>query len=325
MNKKSLIILIALITLIQGILIAEPTGIPGDANEDGFTSMADCLIIAQYYVGIHPGPPTDDWDFTVDGVINIIDAHNLACCITGLCFNCPNTTTPIPGINYPPDALDPSTPGSVWIAPNMKSLASGTEFSIQLHLNSGNQNLAAYHIAIIYDPLIIDFTSIAAGVDGFIVNYNNKNPGTIEIAGLDVAGKGPGTDFQIVVVTYTALQTGTTDLDIDIWDLIDSSNQMIGNPATYSSAVYVDLPVPTPVPEPVCTYVCGDVNCDDNSNIIDALMTAQYYVGCCPINDLWAADVTCDGKINIIDALIIAQSYVGMEVNLTCCIIRPWG
>ncbi|MBN2736579.1 MAG: glycoside hydrolase family 9 protein [Spirochaetales bacterium] len=63
----------------------------------------------------------------------------------------------------------------------------------------------------------------------------------------------------------------------------------------------------------------GDVNGDDSVNIIDALLTAQVYVGIEVAGFLAeAADVNCDLSINIIDAMLIAQFYVGILTDLTC-------
>jgi uncharacterized protein (DUF362 family) len=57
----------------------------------------------------------------------------------------------------------------------------------------------------------------------------------------------------------------------------------------------------------------GDVNNDGNINIVDALLTAQFYVGINPQNfDQSRADTNCDGSINIVDALLIAQYSVGL-------------
>lgn len=57
----------------------------------------------------------------------------------------------------------------------------------------------------------------------------------------------------------------------------------------------------------------GDVNEDGSIDIIDALLTAQYYVQL-PVSDFSpdAADVDADGSIDIVDALLIAQFYVGL-------------
>ncbi len=59
--------------------------------------------------------------------------------------------------------------------------------------------------------------------------------------------------------------------------------------------------------------IIGDTNEDGAVNIIDALLTGQYYVGLDPARfnpDL--ADVNGDGTVTIVDALLIAQYYVGV-------------
>jgi lysophospholipase L1-like esterase len=57
----------------------------------------------------------------------------------------------------------------------------------------------------------------------------------------------------------------------------------------------------------------GDVNSDGSITIIDALLTAQYYVDLNPQDFNPAnADTDCDGDIDIIDALLIAQYYVNL-------------
>jgi beta-glucanase (GH16 family) len=72
-------------------------------------------------------------------------------------------------------------------------------------------------------------------------------------------------------------------------------------------------PVPTPQPE-----TSGDVDNDGSIDIVDALLTAQYYVGLDPAGfDQSRADVNCDGEISIVDALLIAQYYVGL-INQFC-------
>ena len=57
----------------------------------------------------------------------------------------------------------------------------------------------------------------------------------------------------------------------------------------------------------------GDVNSDSSVDIVDALITAQYYVGLNPSNFYVAnADTNCSGSVDIVDALLIAQYYVGL-------------
>ena len=72
----------------------------------------------------------------------------------------------------------------------------------------------------------------------------------------------------------------------------------------------------TPTPTPICMCDLGDVNCDGDFDIIDALLIAQAYVGLEPGYYACAADVNCDGVIDIIDALRMAQYFVGLITEL---------
>lgn len=73
------------------------------------------------------------------------------------------------------------------------------------------------------------------------------------------------------------------------------------------------VPNSTPIPTPGPGNILGDVNDDGSVDIIDALLTAQDYVGLDPEGfNPGAADVNCDGSVDIIDALLIAQYYVGL-------------
>ncbi|MBN2533068.1 MAG: carbohydrate-binding domain-containing protein [Spirochaetales bacterium] len=57
----------------------------------------------------------------------------------------------------------------------------------------------------------------------------------------------------------------------------------------------------------------GDVDSSGSVDILDALLTAQYYVGFNPANfQTIYADVDGNGDIDIIDALLMAQYYVGL-------------
>ncbi len=70
--------------------------------------------------------------------------------------------------------------------------------------------------------------------------------------------------------------------------------------------------VPTADPTPG-TGLPGDVNSSGSIDIVDALLTAQYYVGLNPSGFMAAnADTNCSGSIDIVDALLIAQYYVGL-------------
>ena len=74
---------------------------------------------------------------------------------------------------------------------------------------------------------------------------------------------------------------------------------------------HITTPTATATPPPTSNQ--GDPNEADSIDIIDALLTAQYYVGLNPSNFNGAnADTNCDGGVDIVDALLIAQYYVGL-------------
>jgi beta-xylosidase len=76
---------------------------------------------------------------------------------------------------------------------------------------------------------------------------------------------------------------------------------------------------PTPSPTQSPEGPKGDVNSNGTVDIVDALLTAQYYVGLNPAGFVAAhADVNCSGAIGIVDALLIAQLYVGLIVSFPC-------
>lgn len=74
----------------------------------------------------------------------------------------------------------------------------------------------------------------------------------------------------------------------------------------------------TMLSSPLFSQIAGDANSDGQADVIDALLTAQYYVGLDPQGiDLSVMDVNGDYSIDIIDALLIAQYYVGLIPSLS--------
>jgi hypothetical protein len=84
-------------------------------------------------------------------------------------------------------------------------------------------------------------------------------------------------------------------------------------PGTGPTAGPTSAPTATPT-----GGMLGDTNGDGAIDIVDALLTAQYYVGLNPSGFIPGnADTNCDGSIDIVDALLIAQFYVGL-INGFC-------
>ena len=85
---------------------------------------------------------------------------------------------------------------------------------------------------------------------------------------------------------------------------------------TVTATPYSDIGagIPLTVTFTVVDNLNGDVNGDSVIDIVDALLTAQYYVGLNPAGfNAGAADANCDTHVDIIDALLIARYYVGLE------------
>jgi lysophospholipase L1-like esterase len=91
----------------------------------------------------------------------------------------------------------------------------------------------------------------------------------------------------------------------------------------FISACIFDTRVRLVAVPPSQTCDLGDVNGDNDVNIVDGLLIAQYYVGMNPQNFNQAkADINSDAKIDIVDALVVAQVYVGTK-TLTCVTATP--
>ncbi len=93
----------------------------------------------------------------------------------------------------------------------------------------------------------------------------------------------------------------------EVWTLLGNCNSEI-------------TPVPATGPTATPTiFTLGDANGNGSIDIVDALLTAQYYVGLNPSGFTASnADVNCSGAIDIVDALLIAQYYVGLISSFLC-------
>ena len=146
-------------------------------------------------------------------------------------------------ISQPPEPTPPVSWGEVWLVhPDTVELYS--DFTCEIHLNSGSQKLAAYEIDLNFDDRIIEVvpytgsSGVEAGPDGFLA-ASLINPGYIKISGYDVYGTGPGTDMHILTVHFTALSEGTTTLTPDVTTLVAPDSATIGNPFGIESLLMV--------------------------------------------------------------------------------------
>jgi endo-1,4-beta-xylanase len=220
----------------------------------------------------------------------------------------PVTVTPTPETTAPTVTPTPPATKLVWFVPASQEVGLSSPFTLEIHGDTGTQTLAAYGFNVIYDSGMISLNTeigdsgVEEGADGFVAAVNGQEPGTIVISGFDASGTGPGSDLHIVTIHFIAGDTaGTTEIILEVNDYADTDTNSIGNPSDASATVIIT------------DVSLGDTNSDGTIDIIDALLTAQYYVQLEPDNfNPGAADTNCDGEIDIIDALLIAQYYVGL-------------
>lgn len=191
--------------------------------------------------------------------------------------------------------------GDVWIYPQNVIVSSGSQTNVEIHVNTGTQDFAAYGFTIFYDPVKLQILSVEDGAEGFI-SATCADYGILCMSGFNASGIAPGSNLHIVtLICDTDInECGETTMQMEIDSLTDSSSHTIGNPTAYNGTVIINCPV------------MGDVDSSGTIDIIDALRTAQYYVGFRVSINTEAADVDCDGEITIMDALLIAQYYVTM-------------
>jgi hypothetical protein len=187
--------------------------------------------------------------------------HTIVLIITFLLFFCfiscevPEETNPTPSpVPTPtpeweptiePTAFpDPIEEGDVWVVPDSQTVTKGDSFTLNIHVHSGTKRLSSYGFVITYDARTLDATAAEAGSDGFVAAANLNNSGTIDIAGFDAGGITPGSDLDLIVITFNATNGPWSHIDIEVNVLTNENTEQIG-------------------PEPPYDGIGGVVNIDD--------------------------------------------------------------
>ena len=136
---------------------------------------------------------------------------------------------------------------------------------------------------------------IEEGLDGFLLTMTDSQPGVFTVNGVHETGYTSENDLHLLTIYWTTgSNTGTTILDLTIDRLAAENGEQIGIPTDNDGNIIIT------------ELIIGDVNGDGVVDIIDALLTAQYYVGLNPGNfNENVADVDASGQIDIVDALLI--------------------
>jgi aryl-phospho-beta-D-glucosidase BglC (GH1 family) len=220
-----------------------------------------------------------------------------------------STATPTPGTTTatptPGTTTATPTPGggpcNVSFSPSNSTQDIGSTFQIAVVVDSGSQELAAYGFTITYTSNVLSVVEVEEGAQGFLAAANTNTPGEIVASGFDASGTGPGSNLEVLIITFNAQREGNSPLGIYVDQLVDPDTTTIGAACGNDGNVEVS------------DNSTGDTNGDGGIDILDALLTAQYYVGLNPSGfNAGAADTNCDGSVDILDALLIAQYYVGL-------------
>ncbi|MBN2443012.1 MAG: hypothetical protein JXJ04_16760 [Spirochaetales bacterium] len=140
------------------------------------------------------------------------------------------TLIPTPTGAAPTAYPDAKVAGDVWLVPEFSTVAIGDSFDLEIHVNSGTQKLAAYGFTITYDAVMLTIQDVDEGTDGFLAAANTITPGITVTSGFDTAGTGPGTDLQVLVLTFKAINGPYSEINITIDQLVDDLTNTIGTP-----------------------------------------------------------------------------------------------
>ncbi|MBN1700092.1 MAG: tandem-95 repeat protein, partial [Spirochaetales bacterium] len=124
--------------------------------------------------------------------------------------------------------------GQVWTIPEDQTVSIDSEFTIQLHVNSGAQKLASYGIYVGYNTDVLALNTevgtsgVSAGPDGFVAAVNANLAGLVRISGFDTSGKGPGTDLYVLDTHWNAIGLGSSVMEITVNAMTDELTDEVG-------------------------------------------------------------------------------------------------
>ncbi len=231
---------------------------------------------------------------------------------------------------------------------NQKASVSGSEFTIDIRVGDVG-NLGAFQFAIGFAQATIRFEEFTEG--SFLGSTGRTTIcSSVELglgswqfgcaSGSTANEPGPGGSGVLGTLSLTCVQPGTSALDIQDVLLADISATEIASStkagsitcnaatpttatpiATATIATVTGTPPPTDTPAltntPPLPSAVGDVNGDETTDAIDALLILQFeadLIDTLPYPE--KADTNEDGTINSVDANLILQFVAGLIPNL---------
>jgi hypothetical protein len=159
-------------------------------------------------------------------------------------------------------------PGDVWLVVP-QGVQQGDKFHVEMHINTGSEQLAAYAVTLAFNPDIIKIDSFA-GNDGIeiIPPYGFNTVGALSSGdqiicnGYTLSPTGPGSDLHTLNIHFNALNRGLTKITVDAL-LLSNGEINIGVPHGINAGLAIGS-----------TETNGDVNMDGTVDIVDAMMAS---------------------------------------------------
>jgi hypothetical protein len=152
------------------------------------------------------------------------------------------TTVPTPATTPKPSPL-PKLPGTSWMVPDDINVAVKDKFTTEIKGNTGAKKIHAYGYSITYDKAVVSLdtskgnSGVEPGPDGYVSAINANEAGRLVVAGFDVNGKGPGESLSMLVVHWTAISSGSSEIKLAANNFNDADGKLIGTLMTAGSTV----------------------------------------------------------------------------------------
>ena len=234
----------------------------------------------------------------------------------GVCDGEPVATpTPITPTPTPAPTTTPEPPSGAWLRLPEASVQPTERVTVTLAGN-GLDTLASAMIHVDYDESVVSPVSCTADPNStFDLGICNIQSATQRVTLSLLDGTGESGDHDLAQLVFEA-----------VGDHLDLSVLSI-SAETFADTNGQPLPVSVDDGEITVLLTSGDVNCDQASDVIDALFVLQYTVGArsggssCPptANELYlaACDVDGDNACTVVDGLFVLQCTVGVN-NALC-------